>query len=91
MTDLFLTTLLVGAAVTYVLELFGLFLGGLFERQIINLVFSIPLSTAAIYVMQHTWSIEMLATVPASTFISLFLLKYLNKPTQVEMRRVPRI
>ena len=91
MTNLLLTVLLVGAAVTYVLETLDILLLGWFEKSTINLVFSLPLSFGGFYVMSQEVSLQMFATVPAATFISLVLLKYINKPQQVEMRRVPRI
>lgn len=91
MTDLLIKLLIIGAAVTYLLEAFDMLLGGFFEKTFINLYLSLPLSVAGVFVMQRSWTLDMLVTVPASTFISLFLLKYLNKPQQVDVRRVPRI
>ena len=91
MTDLLLTIVLVGAATTYILETLDFVLLGFFEKTTINLVFSLPLSTAGMWVMQQQWTLTMLATVPAATFVSLVLLKYINKPQQVEVRRFPRI
>lgn len=91
MTDLLLTILLVGAAATYVLELIDAISLGMLEKSTINIIFSVPLSTAGMWIMQKQWSLEMLITVPAATFVSLLLVKFLNKPQQVEVRRVPRI
>lgn len=91
MTDLLLTIALVGAAVTYILETLDIVLLGFFQKSTINLIFSLPLSLGGMWVMQRHWSLELFATVPAATFISLFLIKYINKPQQVDVRRVPRI
>lgn len=91
MTDLLLTILLVGAAATYVLELIDAISLGMLEKSTINILFSVPLSIAGMWIMQQKWSVEMFVTIPAATFVSLLLVKFLNKPQQVEVRRVPRI
>lgn len=91
MTDLLLTTILVGAAVTFVLELMDALSFGILTKQTINGVFSLPLSFAGIFAMQQILTIEMFVTVPAATLVSLVMVKYLNKPQQVDVRRVPRI
>ena len=91
MTDLLLTILVVGSAVTYMLEAFKFALGGFFEPTFINVILSLPLSLGGMFAMQRQWSVQMLATVPAATLVALVLIKFINKPTQVEMRRVPRI
>lgn len=91
MTNLILTILMVGAAVTYALEALDFVLLGFFEKTTVNIIFSLPLSFGGFYVMQKEITLQMFATVPAATFVSLLLLKYINKPQQVEVRRVPRI
>lgn len=91
MTDLLLTIVLVGAAVTYILETLDAVLLGLVEKTTLNIVLSLPLSLGGMWVMQQTFSVQMYATVPAATFVSLLLVKYLNKPQQVDVRRFPRI
>lgn len=91
MVDLLLTTILIGAAVSYALEFIDAVSMGLFSKITINKVFSIPLSTIGVWVMQQSWNIEMFVTVPAATFVSLALLKLTNKSTQIQYQRVPRI
>ena len=91
MTDLLLTILVVGAAVTYLLEGFKFILGGFFEPTVLNLILSLPLSLGGMFAMQRQWSVQMIATVPAATLVALVLIKFINKPQQVEVRRVPRI
>ena len=91
MTDLLITVLLVGAAVTYLLETLDMISLGFVSKSTINKTLSLPLSVGGVYVMERQWSLEMIVTVTASTFVSLFLVRYLNKPQQVEVRRVPRI
>lgn len=91
MTDLLLSLIIVGAAVTYLLETIDIISLGFIAKSTINKAFSLPLSFGGIYAMQRELSLEMFVTVPAATFLSLILLKYLNKPQQVELRRVPRL
>lgn len=91
MTDLILTILVVGSAVTYLLEAFKFALGGFFEPTVINLILSLPLSLGGMFVMQRQWTAEMIVTAPAATLVALVLIKFINKPQQVEVRRVPRI
>lgn len=91
MTDLILTIVLVGAAVTYILETLDAVLLGFFEKTTINIVLSLPLSLGGMWAMQQSFTNQMFVTVPAATFVSLFLVKYLNKPQQVDVRRLPRI
>jgi hypothetical protein len=91
MTDTLITIAIVGAAVTYLLEALSFLLGGFFERTTLNIVLSLPLAVSGIFAIEQSWKYEMFVTVPAATFVSLLLLKYLNKPQQVEVRRLPRI
>lgn len=91
MVNLLLTTILIGAAVSYALEFLDAISMGLLDKITINKIFSIPFSTIGVWLMQQSWSIEMFVTVPAATFVSLALLKFINKPTQVQYQRVPRI
>lgn len=90
MTDLLITVLLTGFAVTYILELLDLsLLGAWISKTTINLVFALPLSFGGVYVFSEL-SLEMLVSVPAATFVSLALGKYLNKPTVIP-QRLPRL
>lgn len=91
MVNLLLTILLIGAAVTYALELLDALLMGLISKGTIKKLFSLPLSLGGIWVMQQTWDIQMAVTVPAATFVSLTLIKFLDKPTQVQYQRLPRL
>lgn len=89
MTDLVLTAILVGAAVTFVLEILVSILVFL-DKVTINKWFSLPLSFLGVLALYRDLSLDFFVTVPAATFFSLALLKFLNRP-QVEYRRVPRI
>lgn len=91
MTDLLITILLVGAAVTYILETIDALSLGFFEKSTINKALSLPLSFGGLFAMQQEITLKMFATVPAATFVSLLLVKFINRPQQVEIRRVPRI
>lgn len=90
MTDLLIAVLLTGFAVTYTLELLDLsLLGAWFGKTNINLFFALPLSFGCLYIL-HDLTLNLVVLVPAATFVSLFLSKYLNKPTVVQ-QRLPRL
>lgn len=90
MVDLLLSTILVAFAVTYLLELLDLtLLGAWIGKSNINVFFALPLSFGGLYVF-HGIVFDLVVLVPAATFISLFLSKYLNKPTVVQ-QRLPRL
>jgi hypothetical protein len=91
MTDIFLSTVLIGAAVTYVLEILDAISMGLVSKSTINKVLSLPLSLGGVWVMQQAWDLKMLILVPSSTFISLTLIKLVNKPSQIQYQRLPRL
>ena len=91
MANLFVSVLITGLAVTYILELIDKIQLGILEKSTINLVFSMPISTACLYALQRHWTITMLVLVPASTFVALALSMFVNKPTVVQQQRLPRI
>ena len=91
MTDLLLSVVLAGLAVTYILELLDLtYLGAWIGKSNINIFFALPLSFGALYVLNGV-DINLVVLVPAATFVSLALAKYLNKPTVVAQSRIPRL
>ena len=90
MTDILITVLLVGLAVTYILELLDLtLLGAWIGKSNINIFFAAPLSFGGLYVL-HELTLDLVVLVPAATFVSLALTKYLNKPMTVQ-QRLPRL
>lgn len=93
MTDLLITVLLVGCAVTYLIELLDLtIIGAWLSKSTINAFFTLPLSFGGMFVMTNTLAWQMLVTVPATVFISLALSKYVNKPVIVGgSRQIPRL
>jgi hypothetical protein len=90
MVNLLLTMLLIGAAVTYVLELLDELLLGFFDKGDLNKFLSLPLSLGGIFIYQGSWNLKMIVTVPATTFVSLVMVKFINKP-QVQYQRLPRL
>lgn len=90
MTDLLISILVTGFAVTYILELLDLsIIGAWLGKSTINIVFALPLSLGGMYVFSGITT-QLLVSVPATTFVSLALGKYLNKPTVVS-QRLPRL
>ena len=91
MTNLILTIIIVGAAVTYLIEFIDSVSQGLVDSSFLKKWFSIPLSLGGMWVMNPHWTLTLLVTVPATIFVSLMLLKILNKPVQVSYQRLPRL
>jgi len=90
MTDILITVLLVALAVTYVMELLDLtILGAWIGKSNINIFFAPPLSLGGLYLFSGL-NLNLVVLVPAATFVSLALAKYLNKPTVVQ-QRLPRL
>lgn len=93
MTDTLISVLLVGFAVTYIVELLDLsYLGAWISKASMNTYFTLPLSFGGIFVLSQTFYWQMLVTVPAATFVALALSKYINKPVIVGgSRQLPRL
>lgn len=90
MVDTLIAVLLVGCAVTYILELLDLsLLGAWIGKSNINIYFALPLSFGGLFLTSGLTEL-MAVTVPAATFVCLMLGKYLNKPTVVS-QRLPRL
>jgi hypothetical protein len=91
MTNLLLSVILTGFAVTYLLELIEIALQWFFlSKSTINKLFSMPLSLACLYVIHRQWTLMMLVLVPAATFVALAINLYINKPAVVT-RQLPRL
>ena len=89
MTDLLITILISGVAVTYAIEFLELITTGFFGIPFLNKVLSLPLSFGALF-SQYSLNINMIIAVPATTFIAVAVSKWLNKPTVVA-NRIPRL
>ena len=90
MADLLISIVIVAFAVTYFLELLDLtFIGAWIGKSNINVFFALPLSFGGLYLF-HGLILNLVVLVPATTFVSLALTKYLNKPTVVQ-QRLPRL
>jgi ethanolamine transporter EutH len=91
MTDLILTIVLVGTAVAYTLGILDVISFGVIDASTINTWFSLPLNVLGLWLIQPQLSSQTFVTAPAATFISLALLKLMNKQTKVQYQRLPRL
>jgi hypothetical protein len=89
MTDLLITTILAGLAVTYAIEFLDLLVGGFFGKTILNKWLSLPLSFGAVFSQLH-WDTTLIIAVPAATFIAVAVGQYLNKPVVTNFNRLTR-
>mgnify|MGYP003331127125 FL=1 len=91
MTDLLLTIVLVGTAVAYSLGMIDVISFGLLDSSTINTWFSLPLNVLGLWLLIPELTKETLVYAPASTFISLALLKLMSKQSRIQYQRLPRI
>ena len=89
MTDLLITILIAGVAVTYVIEFLELITTGMFGVSLLNKFLTLPLSFGAL-ISQNSLSKHFTIAVPAIATVALLLSKYLNKPKVVQ-QRLPRL
>lgn len=91
MTDLLLAAILTGLAVTYVIEFLDLVTTGLFGKTLLNKYLALPLSFSGMVALYQI-DMQMVVSVPAATFVSLIVSKYLNKPVVINNGpRLPRL
>jgi hypothetical protein len=89
MTDLLITIVLSGIAVTYVIEFIELVTTGIIGIPILNKFLTLPLSFAALFSQSEIDKTYIIA-VPSIATVALLLSKYLNKPRVVQ-QRLPRL
>jgi hypothetical protein len=90
MTDILISVLLTGIAVTYVIEFLELFISEFITKPTLNKYLALPLSFAGMFVQLELKS-DFFVLVPAATFVSLVIGRWLNKPQVVQTQRLPRI
>ena len=88
MTDLLITIIISGVAVTYVIELLELITTGIIGISLLNKFLTLPLSIGAL-ISQNSTGMQLVVAAPATATVALLLSKYLNKPRVVQ--RTPRV
>jgi hypothetical protein len=82
-TDIVISVLLTGMAVTYVIEFLDLFISGFITKPTLNKYFALPLSFLGLWA-QLNIKMDFFVLVPAATFVSLAIGMYLNKPVVIK-------
>ena len=82
-TDIVISVLLTGMAVTYVIEFLDLFISGFITKPTLNKYFALPLSFLGLWA-QLNIETDFFVLVPAATFVSLAIGMYLNKPVVIK-------
>lgn len=91
MTDLLISAILTGLAVTYLIEFIDLISYGILARTTLNKYFALPMAFGGMFLLTDM-NLKMLVTVPAATFVSVAIGKYINKPTVINNGlRIPRL
>lgn len=86
MVNLFVAVILSGLAVTFIIEALSLAVGLLVSKERLYSVLSLPLSFGALY-CYYPLEPSFIVSVPAISFIVLFINKYINKPIVLPSRR----
>jgi hypothetical protein len=89
MTDLLITIVIAGVAVTYIIEFIELITAGMFGVPLLNKFLTLPLSFGAL-ISQNSLGMQFIVAVPSIATVALLLSKYLNKPRVVQ-QRLPRL
>jgi membrane protein implicated in regulation of membrane protease activity len=89
MTDLLISTIIAGSAVTYAVEFIELITKGFFGVVVLNKYITLPLNIGALFILGNR-DLKLIASAPAATLVALLISKYLNKPVAVT-RQLPRL
>jgi hypothetical protein len=93
MVNLLISIAVTGIAVPYVVEFLGLLSFDYFGTNFGQKYLTLPLSFGGLYSLGY-WSKQLIVAVPAATFVSVVIVKWLNKPVaapQVPRRRLPQM
>ena len=91
MVNTLLTVVLVGTAVSYTLGLLDVITFDFLDASTINTWFSLPLNILGLWLFDDGLTKHDFVLAPASTFISLALLKLMSKQTKIQYQRLPRL
>ena len=87
MTDLLISILITGIAITYVIEFINLITADFFGISGLNKFLTLPLSLGGLWLLDVT-EIYLVVAVPAAGFISLYIGKQLDKPVVANLPRL---
>jgi hypothetical protein len=86
MVNLLIAVLLSGLAVTFTIEFISLALSFFIGKEKLYAVLSLPLSFGALLCFYNI-DLKFAVSVPAVSFIALFINKYINKPITIAAPR----
>lgn len=87
MTDLLISILITGIAITYVIEFINLVTVDFFGISGLNKVLTLPLSIGGLWLLD-TRGLPLIVAVPAAGFVSLYIGKQLDKPVVANLPRL---
>jgi hypothetical protein len=85
MVDLFISIILAGFAVTFIVELVALMTSWFFDKEALYAVLTLPLSFGSMFVL-YNLDKTFFVSVSATAFVALMLRKYLNSATVTSTR-----
>lgn len=87
MTDLLISILITGTAITYVIEFLNLITIDFFGISLLNKVLTLPLSFGGLWLMEGLEP-HLVVAVPSAAFVALYIGKQLDKPVVTNMPRL---
>jgi hypothetical protein len=87
MTDLLISIVISGIAITYVVEFLNLITTDFFGVSFLNKVLTLPLSFGGLWVLDIR-GLHLIVAVPAAAFVSLYIGKNLDKPVVANLPRL---
>jgi hypothetical protein len=87
MTDLLISILISGIAITYVVEFLNLITTDFFGVSFLNKLLTLPLSFGGLWVLDVR-GLHLIVAVPAAAFVSLYIGKNLDKPVVANLPRL---
>jgi hypothetical protein len=87
MTDLLISILITGTAITYTIEFLNLITTDFFGISFLNKVLTLPLSFGGLWALD-VWGMHLAVAVPSAAFVALFIGKQLDKPVVTNMPRL---
>jgi hypothetical protein len=87
MTDLLISILITGTAITYVIEFLNLITTDFFGISALNKILTLPLSLGGLWALD-TRGVPLVVAVPSAAFVALYIGKQLDKPVVTNMPRL---
>jgi hypothetical protein len=87
MTDLLISIIITGSAVTYAVEFLDLITTGFFGVKTLNKFVTLPFSCGALYLV-GVHDIKLVIATPSATLVAILISRFLNRPVVTQASRL---